>query len=269
MATTPQLSLRPAPAAQASLPDGDAAAAASSLGAPAVVLIHGMASSSERDFEQSGWVRALHEAGRDVVLVDLPGHGTAAGDGGAVGGAAAGEGGAEVPVLDVPELLGHIAAGVAELVAGPVDVLGFSLGSRLAWDLPAVGLDVRRLALVGLAPQEPFGALDSQAFAAVVLEGAAPADPMTGMIAGMVSQPEAGRAERVGLVAALGATPFDPQAAPAVPTLVAAGAEDPVAGSPEWAAAVLSAGQTLVVPGDHVGSLLSEEFRAAALAFLA
>ena len=257
MATTP---FRPAPALVDALPDG-AAAAASSVGVP-MVLIHGMASSAAQDFEGSGLLAALHGAGRDVVLVDLPGHGSAAGEAGA------GEAGA-VPVLSVPALLGQIAAGVAALVDGPVDVLGFSLGSRLAWDLPAAGLNVRRLVLLGLAPQEPFGSLDLEAFTSVVLEGAAPIDPLTGMIAGMVSQPEAGRVERVGLVAALGAIPFDPASAPSVPTLVAAGAEDPVAGSPEWAAGALAAGSTLVVPGDHVGSLLSPEFREAALAFLA
>ena len=45
--------------------------------APPVVLVHGIASSFERNWRQPGWVDLLEEGGRSVIPVDLPGHGEA------------------------------------------------------------------------------------------------------------------------------------------------------------------------------------------------
>ncbi|WP_230010629.1 alpha/beta fold hydrolase, partial [Microbacterium sp. Bi128] len=40
-----------------------------------VLLLHGFSSSSKLNWEDSGWLTALLEAGRRVITVDLPGHG--------------------------------------------------------------------------------------------------------------------------------------------------------------------------------------------------
>ena len=45
---------------------------------PPVLLVHGFASSYERNWREPGWVDLLEESGRDVIGVDLPGHGDAA-----------------------------------------------------------------------------------------------------------------------------------------------------------------------------------------------
>ena len=42
-----------------------------------VVLVHGFASSFERNWREPGWVDLLEEGGRDVIGVDLLGHGQA------------------------------------------------------------------------------------------------------------------------------------------------------------------------------------------------
>lgn len=47
------------------------------MSAPPVLLVHGFASSFERNWREPGWVDLLTEAGREVIELDLPGHGTA------------------------------------------------------------------------------------------------------------------------------------------------------------------------------------------------
>jgi pimeloyl-ACP methyl ester carboxylesterase len=42
-----------------------------------VLLVHGFASSFALNWERNGWVDLLHDAGRQVIAVDLLGHGTA------------------------------------------------------------------------------------------------------------------------------------------------------------------------------------------------
>jgi len=40
-----------------------------------VLLLHGFSSSSKLNWEDTGWLAALLDAGRRVIMVDLPGHG--------------------------------------------------------------------------------------------------------------------------------------------------------------------------------------------------
>jgi pimeloyl-ACP methyl ester carboxylesterase len=81
--------------------------------APPVLLVHGFASSFERNWREPGWVDILTDAGRDVISLDLPGHGTA-------------------PKSHDPEAYADLASAVtAVLPSGPVDAIGFSLGARL------------------------------------------------------------------------------------------------------------------------------------------
>jgi pimeloyl-ACP methyl ester carboxylesterase len=80
---------------------------------PPVLLVHGFASSFERNWREPGWVDILTDVGREVIAVDLPGHGTA-------------------PKSHDPEDYGDLALAVtAVLPAEPVDAIGFSLGGRL------------------------------------------------------------------------------------------------------------------------------------------
>jgi len=48
---------------------------ATDAGLRPVLLLHGFSSSSKLNWEDTGWVAALLEAGRRVITVDLPGHG--------------------------------------------------------------------------------------------------------------------------------------------------------------------------------------------------
>jgi pimeloyl-ACP methyl ester carboxylesterase len=236
---------------------------------PPVLLLHGFAASAKEDFLATGWPATLAAAGHDVHAADLPGHG----DSPAVSGDAA----------TTSAIVAALAA-VVDALDTEVDVVGYSLGARLAWELPAVTGRVRRLVLGGLSPFEPFAAVDAAAVAraADVVEIAgdpaatgttatspAAPDPLTAMLADMVSAPGRDTASLVVLMAGLGSQAFDPASGgPSVPTLLVAGTDDPMTQGLDAVASGLPDARLLRVPGDHRGALDSAEFRAATVAFL-
>lgn len=122
-----------------------------------VVLVHGFASSFERNWRELGWVDLLADAGREVVPVDLLGHGTA-----------------EKP---------HDPAAYADLEScvsgalppsGQVDGIGFSLGARLLLGVAAEHPDRFNKIVVGGVGQNLFQSHDPEALAAAVESGEAP-----------------------------------------------------------------------------------------------
>lgn len=79
-----------------------------------VLLVHGFASSYERNWREPGWVDLLADAGRQVIALDLPGHGQAA-------------------KPHDPEAYRDLEGTVAAALPGheAVDAIGFSLGAQL------------------------------------------------------------------------------------------------------------------------------------------
>ncbi|HSS09433.1 MAG TPA: alpha/beta fold hydrolase [Acidimicrobiales bacterium] len=79
-----------------------------------VLLVHGFASSFERNWREPGWVDLLTEAGRDVIPLDLLGHG-------------------EADKPHDPSAYVDLDASVEAALPpeGPVDAIGFSLGAQL------------------------------------------------------------------------------------------------------------------------------------------
>ncbi|MGY1814647.1 alpha/beta fold hydrolase [Blastococcus sp. SYSU D00820] len=224
---------------------------------PPVVLVHGFASTAAADWPAERWADPLAAAGRTSLVVHLPGHGSAP------------------AVTSADEVTtGRVVHQLAEAVAGAVgpevDLVGYSLGARLCWDLAAApGLRVRRLVLGGLSPMEPFGMVDLAAARAAVAGGPRPADPLTAVIAGMAGQPGRDAASLLTLVEGLAREPFDPGVrVPAVPTLFLAGVADPMAQGIETVAGRVPGARLEQVPGDHGGALQGDPFRAAVLGFL-
>lgn len=223
-------------------------------GARPVLLIHGFGSSAGTDWVATGVVPALQAAGRGAILTSLPGH---------PGGPAAARG-----AISLRDVVDGLVAAIDVSGQEQADVVGYSLGARLGWALAATGR-VRRLVLGGLAPMEPFGMLDFDALAEVVTGAAAPADPLAGMFAGMMTGPGMDGLSALALVEALGKAPFDPAVdRPTVPALFIGGSEDQMVQGLEGIAAHVEGAAFLSVPGDHQGALASAEFRAAAIDFL-
>ncbi len=76
-----------------------------------VILVHGWGGSFEATWQQSGFTELLRDAGREVVGVDLLGHGTA-------------------PKPHEPEAYADLTARVLDALPDtPVDAVGFSLGA--------------------------------------------------------------------------------------------------------------------------------------------
>jgi pimeloyl-ACP methyl ester carboxylesterase len=106
---------------------------------PAVLLVHGFASSAEHNWRRLGWLDLLADCGREAIAVDLLGHGTA-------------------PRPADPAGYREVEAQVAAAVDGrePLDAIGFSAGAhvllRLAADQPG---RFRRLALLGIGRTGP------------------------------------------------------------------------------------------------------------------
>ncbi|MEU5692813.1 alpha/beta fold hydrolase [Actinosynnema sp. NPDC020468] len=222
---------------------------------PPVLLIHGFTATGDVDFPAERWAAPLAAAGRETIVVHLPGHG----------------GGPAVDSADdvtTTRVLERLAEGVGPV--SEVDVVGYSLGARLAWDLVASKLvPARRLVLGGLSPMEPFAAVDLAVARAAVQGGPQPTDMLTGIITGMVSAPGQDSESLLRLVEGLARESFDPAAgAPAVPTLFLAGQEDPMAQGVDQLVGLIADARLRQVPGDHLGALAGEEFRAAVFEFL-
>ncbi|MFB6891480.1 alpha/beta fold hydrolase [Kitasatospora sp. NPDC056327] len=227
-------------------------------GVPPVVLLHGFASDGEQDWIAPGTAAAIAATGRTVLVPDLPGHGASPDP------ADAAEAGAGALVARLLKALD--AAGVGEF-----DLVGYSLGARLAWEFQVAAPErVGRVVLGGLSPREPFAGVDIEALHRAVADGTEPADPFTGMIAGLVRS----RGERAPALArcveGLRNTPFEPggwggRSAP----VVVVGAEDVMTGGIESIVAALDGAELVTVPGDHFGALAGAEFRGTVLKVLA
>lgn len=252
---------------------------------PPVLLLHGFASSAAEDFLSTGWPEALNAAGRSAIAVDLPGHGESP----AIGASERADTAAVVAAILEAADAGIDAAGgtgsasPSTAPGGGLDVIAYSLGARLAWELPGASTRVRRLVLGGLSPFEPFTAVDPAELEAALGDArgdgmaggagsaaAEPANPLVGMMAALISAPGRDTASLARLIPGLASQPFDPSAGgPQVPTLLVAGDADDMVEGIDGVAAGLPDAELVRVPGDHRGALDSPEFRAAAIAFLA
>lgn len=215
-----------------------------------VAFLHGLASNGAQDWPDAEWAGVLGD--RPRIVVDLPAHGASP----ALG---------TVPTSAV---LDTIAAAVGD---DEIDLVGYSLGARLAWDLAShPRVSVRRLVLGGLSAGEPFALVDLAAARTVIAGGAEPTDPLTDMIVHMASLPGNRPGDVIDLIEGLAAEPFAPQTGgPAQPVLLLGGADDMMAAGIDGLAELLPAARARRVPGDHLAALHAAEFRAAAQDFLA
>ncbi|MFJ4165037.1 alpha/beta fold hydrolase [Microbacterium sp. NPDC089698] len=218
-----------------------------------VLLLHGLASRARLDWPAAEWDPVLTD--RPVLRVDLPAHGDSAAPG----------------VLATAGIVDLLARAVADVLPGEeIDVVGYSLGARLAWALAGhPGVAVRRVALGGLSPMEPFALVDLPAARAALAGGPSPEDPITGMILGMTTLPGNRPEALLDLIEGLASGPFDPAAgAPSQPVLLLGGVEDPMAQGIDALAAAVPDSRVVRVPGDHLAALHAPEFRAAVADFL-
>jgi pimeloyl-ACP methyl ester carboxylesterase len=226
-----------------------------------VVLVHGFASTAQVNWVHPGWVATLTTAGRRVVALDNRGHGasTKLYDPALYHSARMAE--------DVRALLDHLAL-------GPVDVMGYSMGARIAAFLahahPARvrsvvlgGLGIRLVDGVGL-PESIADALEARSLAEVD-------DPTARTFRRFAEQTGSDLAALAACMRGSRQTLTRSQVGTIrAPVLVAVGSSDTVAGSAQELAALLPAGRALDIPGrDHMLAVGDRVFKEAVRGFLA
>ncbi|SED95641.1 Pimeloyl-ACP methyl ester carboxylesterase [Arthrobacter alpinus] len=236
---------------------------------PPVFLIHGFASSIELNWIKSGWVAALNRAGRRVLSVDLPGHGQST---------APYDLDSYTPGKIRADLLQILTdQGVRPLQAGDlgsgVDLIGYSLGSRLAWEFGATQPElVRKMVLGGPNPRDPLAEFDLNAAQTFLNDGTPIADESTRWLLEMAQLiPSNDIFALLALIQAIKLEPFEPaDAVPKMPILLVAGDLDERARSMDLLAQLNGKAEQYVIPGrTHNNAVTSREFKDAAIAFLA
>ena len=127
-----------------------------------VLLIHGFTRSAELDWIEPGWPTALAAQGRGTIAVDLPGHGSCPP--------------ADSDAVSVNAIIAAMVAAIDGTGQELADVIGYSLGARLAWSLAATGR-VGHLVLGGLSPTDPISGVDIELVGAVARGDEEASDP--------------------------------------------------------------------------------------------
>ncbi len=237
-------------------------------GVPPVLLIHGFASSVALNWEQSGWVSTLLESGRRVIAVDLPGHGRSA---------APEDVDSYTPSRIRADLLQIVTdAGARPIADGHpasgLDIVGYSLGSRLAWEFGATQPSlVRRLVLGGPSSRDPLAEFDLPAAQRFLADGTPIDDESTAALVTMAqASPGADMYALLSLVEGIKEEPFDAaEAVPRQPVLMVAGEKDERVGALEVLRGLAPGAEVVIVPGrNHINVVTARAFKEAALEFL-
>jgi pimeloyl-ACP methyl ester carboxylesterase len=218
-----------------------------------IVLVHGFASNKEVNWVAPGWVTTLTRAGRRVIALDDRGHGASA------------------KLYDPADYRSAI---MAEDVRGLIDVMGYSMGARIAAFLAVAHQDrVRSAVLGGLGIRlvEGVGLPDTIALALEAPSLADVTDPTAYMFRAFAEQTKSDlRALAACLRGSRETLSRDEVGRIAVPVLVAVGSADHIAGSPQELAALIPGAQALAILGrDHMLAVGDRVFKSAVLEFLA
>lgn len=235
---------------------------------PPVLLLHGFGSSSSRNWVDTGWVRFLNDAGRTVIMVDLPAHGDSA---------APADAGAYAPSRMRADILQALFdERVVPITEGQpasgVDLIGYSLGARLAWEFGATQPElVRRMVLGGPGTADPLADFDLEGAERFLAGGPATSDPTTADLLRMAQAiPDNDLPSLLAMVSAIKTEPFDPQGAvPRMPLLLVAGDQDEYAEGIQDLRTWAPQAEVTTLPGrNHTNAITSRAFKDAALAFL-
>ena len=227
---------------------------------PPIVLVHGFASNKEVNWVQPGWVATLTRAGRRVIALDNRGHGASS----KLYDPAAYH--SEMMADDVRALLDHLGVERA-------DVMGYSMGARITAFLALAqprrvrsailgGLGIRLVDGVGL-PESIAMALEAGSLAEVT-------DPQGIMFRAFAEQTKSDLKALAACIRGSRQTLSREQVGDIrVPTVIAVGTKDPIAGSAAALAALIPGARALDIPDrDHMLAVGDRVFKSGVLAFL-
>lgn len=226
-----------------------------------ILLIHGFGSNYAVNWQATGWISTLTSAGRRVVAMDVRGHGQSA---------------KLYSVADYsPALMADDAANLIHHAGiGPTDVMGYSMGGRIA-----AMLAVRHPELVGSLVIGGMGinvieGIGGEEAIATALEAPSLDDITTDVGRAYRKFAEQTRSDRTALARCIFGqrqrlTEEEVRTIRA-PTLIAVGTKDDVAGSPHRLAALIPGAEVLEIEGrDHMLATGDRRFKAGVLDFLA
>ena len=225
-----------------------------------ILLVHGFASNHRINWINPRWVETLTRAGRRVIAFDNRGHGASQKL------YAARDYGSDLMARDAANLLAHLEIARA-------DVMGYSMGARIAAFLALARPDVvRSLILGGLGDRLVHGAAlpigIAEAMEAPSLADLA--DPMQRLFRAFADQTNSDRAALAACIR--GSRQSLTEAAVTsilAPTLVAVGTRDVVSGDAHKLAAMMPNASALDIPGrDHNLAVGDRVYKAGVLAFL-
>ena len=225
-----------------------------------ILLIHGFGSSLAVNWRSTNWIDTLVRDGRRVIAMDVRGHGNSAKP--------------RETALYRPALLAADAGRLVDhLGIGRIDVMGYSMGARIATFLALARPEIVRSLIIGGLGSALVEGLGGQEEIAAALE----APPGT-EIASAVGRSyrrfgEATKSDLPALAACMRSMREDVSATDigrlTMPVLVAVGDRDEVAGSPDRLAALIPGAEVLVIPGrDHMQATGDRAYKQGVLAFL-
>jgi pimeloyl-ACP methyl ester carboxylesterase len=225
-----------------------------------IVLVHGFASNKEVNWVNPGWVSTLTRDNRRVIALDNRGHGQSS------------------KLYDPADyhtglMAGDVAALIAHLGLSCADVMGYSLGARIAAVLAARHPEcVRALVLGGggIALVEGAGLRSDVGAALEAPSIDAVTDPVGRAFRLFAEQTRSDlRALAACIRGSRQALKVEEVKAIRAPTLVAVGTKDDIAGSPHELAALIPQGEALEITGrDHMVAVGDRIYKAGVLAFL-
>ena len=225
-----------------------------------IVLVHGFGSTKEVNWLNPGWVDTLTKAGRRVIALDNRGHGASS-------------------KLYKPEqyaradMAEDVRALLDHLNIQRADLMGYSMGARITTDLAIAHQDRMRSAILGGIGVRLVTLGGLQEEIAQALETDEPGeitDPQGIMFRRFADQT---KSDRLALAACLrgggSALTREQVGTIRIPTLVAVGTKDVIAGSPQELAALIPHAQVLSIPDrDHMLAVGDKVYKAGVLKFL-
>jgi pimeloyl-ACP methyl ester carboxylesterase len=225
-----------------------------------IVLVHGFASSKNVNWVYPAWVSELKKSGRRVIALDNRGHGDSSKL-------------YDPEAYHIPTMAGDVAALMDHLEIERADIMGYSLGSRMtAWLALRQPQRLRSAIFGGIGIGLIVGGGPGENVA-VALEASSledVSDPVGRTFRAFADQT---RSDRRALAACLRGSrrlmTREETAGIAVPTLIAVGTSDEIAGSAQALGEIIPGAKVLDIPNrDHMRAVGDKVYKTGVLQFL-
>ncbi|CCD85842.1 putative hydrolase [Bradyrhizobium sp. ORS 285] len=226
-----------------------------------IVLVHGFASTKTVNWIYPGWVTELRKAGRRVIALDNRGHGDSAKL-------------YDPAQYSIAEMASDVTALMDHLGLASADVMGYSLGGRIAAHIALTTPERLRSAIfggIGMAMIEGGGPGENVAAALEAPSLDDVTDPVGKTFRAFADQT---RSDRLALAACMrgsrGLISREDAGRIGVPVLVAVGTTDEVSGSGPALGALIPGAEVLDIPNrDHMRAVGDKVYKAGVVDFLA